>query len=60
VAVSSAVIVTGPPMALEVANPLEPAALLTAATVSSEEVQVTDDVRIFVVASEYSTVATNC
>jgi len=60
VAGSAAVIVTGPPMAFEAASPLKPAELLTVATVSSEEVQITDEVRIFVLASEYKAVATNC
>jgi hypothetical protein len=60
VAGSTAVIVTGPPVSDENANPLKPSALLTVATDKSDEVHVTDDVRIFVVASEYRPVATNC
>ena len=36
----------------DVASPLEPAALLMAATVGTEDVQVTVDVKILVVASE--------
>jgi len=57
---SAAVTVTGPPMLNAVANPLKPAALLTAATDSPEDVHVTDDVRSCVVASEYVAVAINC
>ena len=57
---SVAVIVIGPPVVLEVATPLNPAALLIVATEISEEVQVTDDVRSFVVRSEYVPVATYC
>jgi hypothetical protein len=44
----------------EVASPLEPAALLMAATVGTEDVQVTDVVKIAVVAFEYRPVAINC
>jgi hypothetical protein len=44
----------------EVASPLKPAALLIAATAGAEDVQVTDDVKILVVASEYRPVAINC
>ena len=57
---SVAVIVSGPPVVLEVANPLKPAALLMVATATLEEVQVTDAVRSFVVKSEYTPVATYC
>ena len=49
---SVAVIVIGPPVAFEVANPLNPAALSMVATAVLEEVQVTDAVRSFVVKSE--------
>jgi len=56
---SAAVIVTGPPMAFEVATPFEPAELLTLATDASEDVHVTDDVRSCVVRSEYVPVAVN-
>jgi len=54
------VTVTGPPMVNAVATPLEPAALLTVATFSSEDVHVTDDVRSCVVRSKYVPVAINC
>ena len=47
------------PTAAEVANPLEPAALLMVATAGLEELQVTDDVRSWVVRSEYRPVAIN-
>ena len=58
---NAAVIVIGPPMAFEVASPLEPsAALLMVATVVSEELQVTDDVRFCGVLSEYIPMAINC
>jgi len=52
VAESVAVIVMGPPVAFEVAKPLEPAALLMVATVVFEDDQVTDEVRSCVVWSE--------
>jgi hypothetical protein len=52
VAGSVAVIVIGPPTAFEVATPFEPAVLLMVATAVFEDVQVTDDVRSCVVASE--------
>ena len=52
VAGSVAVIVIGPPLTFEVASPLEPAVLLMVATVSSEDIQVTKDVRFIVVLSE--------
>jgi hypothetical protein len=45
---------------MEVANPLEPAALLMVVSVMSDELQVTDDVRFCVVPSEYVPVAINC
>ena len=48
---SAAVIVMGPPMATEVASPLEPAWLLMVATAAFEELQVTDAVRSFLVLS---------
>ena len=56
-----AVIVMGPPTCNEVASPLEPsAALLMVATVVSEELQVTEDVRFCVEKSEYVPMAINC
>jgi hypothetical protein len=48
------------PAATEVAKPLEPAALLMAATAASDELQVTVIVRSCVVLSENVPVATNC
>ena len=48
------------PAATDVANPLEPAALLMAATAASDELQVTVVVRSCVVLSENVPVATNC
>ncbi len=60
VAGSAAVTVTGPPTFNAVANPLKCSALMTVATVSSDEVQVTDDVISCVVKSEYVPVARNC
>ena len=60
VAGSAAVTVTGPPTFNAVANPLKCSALMTFATVSSDEVQVTDDVISCVVKSEYVPVARNC
>lgn len=54
-----AVIVVGP-TAVEVACPLEPAALLIVATDGVDEFQVTDDVRSCVVLSENVPVAVNC
>ena len=48
------------PAATDAARPLEPAVLLTAATAASEELQVTDAVRSFLVLSEYIPVAVNC
>jgi hypothetical protein len=48
------------PVATEVANPLEPAALLMVATAVSDEPQVTDAVKSCVVPSEYVPVAVNC
>ncbi len=59
VAGSVAVIVMGPPTAIEVASPLEPAALLMVATATFEDVQVTDEVSSCVVKSEYTPVAIN-
>ena len=56
---SVAVIVIMPP-ANEVASPLKPAALSMVATAASEELQVTEEVRSCVVASEYVPVAINC
>ena len=55
----AAVIVVEPAVA-EAANPLEPAALLMAATAASDELQVTVVVRSCVVLSENVPVATNC
>ena len=55
---SAAVTVTVPRVKA-VADPLKPAALLTAATVSSDDVHVTDDVSSCVVRSEYIPVAIN-
>ncbi len=60
VAGSMAVIVMGPPVANEVATPLDPGALLMNATAAFEDVQVTDVVKILVVRSEYVPVAINC
>jgi len=57
---SAAVTVTGPPTFNAVADPLKPSALLRAATVSSDDVHVTDDVISCVAASEYVPVAINC
>ncbi len=51
VAGSVAVIVMGPPMALAVASPLEPARLLMVAIAAFEELQVTDVVISTVVLS---------
>ena len=48
------------PAAVEVANPLEPAALLIAATPVLDELQVADAVRSCVVLSEKVPVAVNC
>ncbi len=48
------------PAATEVANPLEPDALLMAATAEVDELQVTVIVRSCVVLSENVPVATNC
>ena len=48
------------PAADETANPLEPAALLTVATDTSEDFHVTNDVISCVVRSEYVPVAVNC
>ena len=48
------------PTAAEVASPLEPAALLMAATPVADEFQVTAVVRSCVVLSEYVPVAVNC
>jgi len=56
---STAVIVVSP-AANEMANPLEPAALLTVATAMSEDVHVTDDVKSCVVRFKYIPVAVNC
>ncbi len=53
----SAAVIVVMPAADETADPLEPAALLTAATGTFEEVHVTDDVRSCVVRSEYVPVA---
>jgi len=52
VAGSVAVIVIGPPVVLDVARPLSPAALLMVATTVLEDDQVTDEVRSCVVWSE--------
>jgi hypothetical protein len=60
VAGSVAVMVMGPPTVNAVASPLNPAALSMVATATFDDVQVTDDVKIFVVASLYVPVATNC
>jgi hypothetical protein len=54
-----AVIVVEPAVA-EVASPLDPAALLMAATAAADEFQVTSVVRSCVVLSEYVPVAVNC
>lgn len=48
------------PAATEVASPLEPAELLTAATAAADELQLTDVVRSCVVLSENVPVAINC
>src|SRR5512144_1193948 len=48
------------PAAADVARPLEPAVLLTAATAGSAELQVTDAVRSCLVLSEKIPVAVNC
>jgi hypothetical protein len=48
------------PVATEVTNPLEPAALLMAAIVVVDDFQVTDVVRFCVEPSEYVPVAVNC
>jgi hypothetical protein len=48
------------PAATEVADPLEPAALLMVATAAADELQVTAVVRFWVVLSEYVPVAMNC
>jgi len=48
------------PAAVEVANPLEPAVLLIAATAEVDELHVTDAVRSCVVLSEYVPDAVNC
>ncbi len=48
------------PAAAEAASPLEPAALLIAATDAADELQVTDCVRSCVVLSENVPVAVNC
>ena len=48
------------PAATDVALPLEPAALLMAATVVDDDFQVTDVVRFCVELSEYVPVAVNC
>jgi hypothetical protein len=48
------------PAAAEVANPLEPAVLLIAATAEVDELHVTDAVRSCVVLSEYVPDAVNC
>jgi len=57
---SVAVIVIGPPMAFEVANPLKPIALLIVAPPVFDEIQVTDDVRSCLVRSVKIPVAINC
>ena len=56
---SVAVIVIDP-AAIDVAKPLMPAALLTAATAVSDDCQVTDPVRSWFEPSEYIPVAVNC
>jgi hypothetical protein len=48
------------PAAAEVASPLVPAVLSTAATAAADELQVTDSVRSCVVLSENVPVASNC
>ncbi len=48
------------PAARQVARPLDPAAVLIAATAVTDDIQVTDVVRSCVVPSLYSPVATNC
>jgi len=48
------------PSATAVARPLEPAVLLTVATASNEELQVTDAVRSWLVLSDMIPVAVNC
>ena len=53
-------VIVDDPAATDVANPLEPAALLTAAIVVADDFQVTDVVRFCVVLSEYVPVAVNC
>jgi hypothetical protein len=53
-------VIVDEPAATDVANPLEPAALLMAAIVAADDFQVTDVVRFCVVLSEYVPVAVNC
>ena len=48
------------PAATDVASPLKPTALLMVATVGTEEVQVTDNVRSCVGPAVYVPVAINC
>jgi len=55
-----AAVIVVEPAATEVASPLEPAALLMAATDSSEELQVTVVVRSCVVLSENIPMTVNC
>ena len=54
------IVIEGALIAFDVASPLKPGALLMVATVSSEDVQVADNVRSFVVKSENIPVAINC
>jgi hypothetical protein len=53
-------VIVAEPAATEVASPLEPAELLTAATAAAEELQITDVVRSCVVLSENVPVAIKC
>jgi hypothetical protein len=53
-------VIVDEPAATDVANPLEPAALLMAAIDVADDFQVTDVVRFCVVLSEYVPVAVNC
>ena len=58
--VEDVAIIIDVPAATDVANPLEPAALLMVATEGVEEVHVTALVRFCIVLSEYVPVAVNC
>jgi hypothetical protein len=53
-------VIVADPVATEVASPLDPPALLTVATPVSDELQVADAVKSWVVLSEYVPVAVNC